>query len=117
MDERKIAPEIDFTPLLHPEPGQTLVVHCKTEDEAINFIRCLRNSYPSKCSNWEDGVTQWGKYKNMCYRPKLNMPNDYKLSYASLEHYLAEGYTVIPYEDLLIVDIEESEQRIDLLLS
>ena len=116
MDERKVAQEIDFYPLL--QPGETFVVHCKTEEEANNFLRCLRNAYPGKCSDWEDGVTHWGKYKNMCYRPKLNMPNEHKLSYASLEHYLAEGYTVVPYENLLIQsDIEESEHRLDLLLS
>lgn len=115
MDERIIAQEIDFSPLLCE--GKTFVVHCKTEDEAINFLQCLRNAYPDKCVDWEDGVTHWGKYKNICYRPKLNMPSGYRLSYASLEHYLAEGYVVIPYEDLVIPsDIDESDQPINILV-
>lgn len=117
MDKKKVMPEIDFSPLLRE--GKSFVVHCTTEDDAINFLRCLRSAYPDKFSNWEEGETYWRKYKKaMCYRPRLNMPGINALTYANLEFYLSEGCTVVPYEDLIIQsDIKESEQRFDLLLS
>lgn len=116
MDERKVAQEIDFSPLLREGVG--IVVHCQTESDAIHFLKCLRKAYPMKCRTWKEDVTHWGEYDNMCYRPNLNMPEAYTLKYCNLEHYEKEGFTIIPYEELIIQpDIEESEQRLDLLLS
>lgn len=115
MDEKKVVPEIDFSPLL--QEGERFAVYCKTEDDAKHFLQCLRQAYPRKCRTWDEGDTRWGSYAKMCYRPNLNLPDEYTLKYCSYEHYEDEGFVIIPYEDLLIVDIEESEQQIDLLLS
>lgn len=115
MDERKVAPEIDFSPLL--DKNARFAVYCRTESDALHFLKCLRRAHPDKCRGWDADETHWGKYGKMCYRPNLNMPEEFTLKYCNLEHYEAEGFVIIPYEDLLIVDIEESEQQIDLLLS
>lgn len=117
MDERTVAEavDIDFSPLF--DENERFAVHCKTEADAEHFLKCLRKAYPEKCRTWRVDETHWGKYENMCYRPNLNMPEEFTLKYCNLEHYEAEGFVIIPYEDLLISDIEESEQQIDLLLS
>jgi len=117
MDEKKITKEveIDFSPLL--EEHKRFAVHCRTEADAEHFLKCLRKEYPDKCRGWTAGETHWGRYERMCYRPNLNLPDEYTLKYCSYEHYEDDGFVIIPYEDLLIVDIEESEQQIDLLLS
>ena len=111
MDEKII----DFSPLL--DGGKAFAVYCRTEVDAKHFLKCLRQEYPEKCRTWLADETHWGKYKKMCYRPNLNMPVEYTLKYCSLEHYEEEGFVIIPYEDLIVSDIEESEQQIDLLLS
>ena len=90
----------------------------KTEDDAKHFLQCLRQAYPRKCRTWGEGDTHWDSYAKMCYRPNLNLPDEYTLKYCSLEHYEDDGFTIIPYEDLIArPDIEESESSFDFLLS
>ena len=94
-----------------------LEMDCKGTCYTHETVACLRQEYPEKCRTWRADETHWGRYKKMCYRPNLNMPVEYTLKYCSLEHYEEEGFVIIPYEDLIVSDIEESEQQIDLLLS
>ena len=54
----------------------------------------------------------------MCYRPNLNMPDEYTLKYCSLEHYEQNGFKIMRYDELIIhPDIEESEQSLGFLLN
>lgn len=117
MDEREELKEVklDFSPLF--DEDKRFAVYCSTEVDAKHFLKCIRQEYPEKCRTWRADETHWGKYEKMCYRPNLNLPDEYTLKYCSYEYYEDEGFVIIPYEDLLIVDIEESEQQIDLLLS
>lgn len=108
--------ELDFSPLL--ENGKRFAVHCETKEDALHFLACLRKKYPEKCSGWEVGETHFGRYSTTCYSPCLNMGELYTLKFCSKGFYVDEGYTIIPYVDLIVVpEIEESEQSLDFLLN
>ena len=118
MDERKEANaiELDFSPLL--TEGEKFAVHCETEEDAIHFLKCLRQAYPRRCRTWSPSETHWGAHEKMCYRPNLNMPDEYTLKYCSLEHYEQNGFKIIRYDELIIhPDIKESEQSLGFLLN
>lgn len=108
--------ELDFSPLL--VKGQRFAVHCETKADAENFLACLRASYPERCGNWRVGETHFGRYSTTCYSPCLNMGEYDTLKYCSKGFYVDEGYTIIPYADLIVTsEIEESEQSLDFLLN
>ena len=67
-------------------------------------------------STWGEDDTRFGRYDRYCYRPNLNMPEGWGLKYCSYEYYECEGFTIIPFADLIVKsDIEESELSIDAL--
>lgn len=108
--------EIDFSQLL--QDGVNFAVYCKTEDDAKNFLKCLRLAYPRKCRTWDENETHWDASKNICYRPNLNMSDAYTLKYCDLEYYESNGFTILQYDDLLVrPDIAESDLSLEILLS
>ena len=104
-------PPLDYSRLL--TPGENFVVHCETEAEAAHLVYRMIHDYPEKCRLWDDGV-KWGIYERQCYRPNLN--NDGALKYGSMDFYEEEGFAIIPFYDLLIQEIDVSEEPISLLL-
>lgn len=116
MDKGVVINEVtlDFSPLL--AEGKRFAVYCETEEEALIFLRCYRELYPERCNTWKDDDTHFGRYDKHCYRPNLNMPAGYGLKYCSYEYYEDEGFTIIPFSDLVVLpDIEESELSVDAL--
>ena len=105
---------LDFSPLL--VKGEKFAVYCETQEDAIIFLRCYRAKYPDKCRTWKEDDTHFGSYERHCYRPNLNMPAEWTLKYCSYEHYEEEGFTIIPFQDLIVhPDIEESDLSMDVL--
>lgn len=116
MDKGVVINEVtlDFSPLL--VKGPRFAVYCETEEEALIFLRRYREEYPDRCSTWREDDTHFGRYDRHCYRPNLNMPEDWGLKYCSYEHYEGEGFTIIPFADLIVQsDIEESDLSMDAL--
>lgn len=108
--------ELDFSPLL--VKGQRFAVHCETKEDAEIFLACLRAKYPERCRAWREGETHFGKYSTTCYSPCLNMDEYDTLKYCNKGYYEDEGYTIIPYADLIVTpEIQESEQSLDFLLN
>lgn len=106
--------ELDLSPLL--VKGKRLAVHCKTKEDAIHLLKCLTLEYPERCIGWATGETHFGQYRNMCYCPRLNTDDILGLTYCSVEHFEELGYTIIPFEELLVcTDINESERSLDFL--
>ena len=109
-------PPIDYTPLF--EKGKNFAVHCETEEEAEHFIARMICDHSERSSSWTLGETRYERYReNTCYNPRLNTSSN-GMSYCSLRYYKENGFTIIPFRDLLIsyVDIIESDQSIELLI-
>ena len=105
-------PPIDYEPLL--KYGERIAVHCKTEEEAKHLIARMVCDHPKQCgSSWSNENINYHRYgTNTCYRPSINTTSR-MMSYCSLEYYIKNGFTIIPFEELLILpEIEESEYSI-----
>lgn len=73
------------------------VVHCLSEYQADEFLKCLRNHYPSK--KFFGGSNNWSMYESdTCYWP--NFGDTIGLQYGSLSYAKENNYNVYEYTEL-----------------
>ena len=87
------------------------VVHCSTEKIAEEFLKHLKERYPSK--KFLGGATHWDFYEeNTCYWP--NFGGTEGLQYGSLEYAIREHYHVYEAEELMVVELPIEASGLDM---
>ena len=67
-----------------------VAVNCLTEEDAVHFLKILKDEYKIKQQNDDDRI-YWEKYeKDTCYSSK-------RLSYSDIGWYNSNGYKVLQY--------------------
>ena len=84
--------------------GERTVVRCANKSEAADLAMEVLKAYPEKDLAPEEFVEWFGEYPVVCYNLRLNQK---MVTYGSLEFYLAEGFKVIQYLDLIGGGIKE----------
>ena len=107
---------IDFTPLM--ADGKRFAVYIQTEEDAYEFLKQYKESFPHKFRGWSLADIHFDAYERICYRPNLNMPDPITLKYCSYQYYEENGFTIIPFEDLIVhSEILESDCEISTLFA
>lgn len=109
---------IDFS-LLYTETNG-YAVHCKTKEEAMEFIDWARQLYPGLCKEWGHDTYNYDTHREKTiytfdshYGGRWNKS---RLMYGSVSAATDMGYTVIEFEDICNrPDIEESDKSLDFL--
>ena len=93
------------------EGDKMAVVHCPTEEGAKQFLKCLREKFPSK--RFITG-THWDFYKeSTCYWPNFGCIEG--LQYGSLEYAMKHRYKVIEFSELCaVVDLPINDYDVDI---
>lgn len=76
-------------------PDQKVVMHCKTEAEASDFLEYLNSQGRKWCTGklYTEEENHFDKYReSTCY-------NFVRGAYGYIEYYQSEGYTILEYGD------------------
>lgn len=109
---------LDVTPLLNKNVD--VAVLCETAEEARCFVSYMMAHFPERCRGWSMDDIKFDNYRERtCYRPSLNRPEGFTMKYCDLCFYTDNGFTIINFKDLLIVEaeIQEGDKSIEFLLS
>ena len=109
---------IDFS-LLH-DVHKGYAVHCKTKEEAEQFVYWAKTMYPKLCTEWELNQHRYNHHhQNTIYT--FDSPvgvgwEQTRLMYGHVKTATGMGYTVIEFDDICNrPDIEESDKSLDFL--
>lgn len=118
MEEHEY-PEVDLSPLLAPDIK--FAVRCETHEEAIQFIKAVKEHFPNKDTHIYPNDTKWnednyGNHGGRAYFPDLNNAENEPFMHGDVEFANNYGYTLIYFRDLLVkTQIEESDIPLDML--
>jgi len=87
-----------------------IVVNCKTEEDAEEFLNFLASKYQMKWGSEKKSneITYWFSYKeNTCYRAELSY-----LNYGSISFYEENDYKILVYKNIKPESIVESKLNI-----
>lgn len=95
---------LDLTPILS---NSNAAVHCSTRDQAAAFFSHMKEHYPEKVSRWRNGLEC--VYGNeQCYAPYF--PDDRGMLQCSIGYYQEQGYDIVEFTDLVVIDdFEQSD--------
>lgn len=83
-----------------------VAVHCNTEEKASRFVNAMCDQYPNATTGWRDRETKWYWYgAEQCYAPHVfDGFNHGKMQFCRKEYWVQHGYTVIPFDELIVRD-------------
>lgn len=107
---------IDVEYLLNT-PGSA--IFCSTKEEAKQFLSYMKEYYPDKCQQWEDGETRFSSGGIGYTFYWMDRPDNWRLDnlmFGKISELLHGNYTVLNFYELVEAkDLEESEMSIDSL--
>lgn len=97
---------LDFSVLY--EPGKKAVL-CDTEEKGKQFVKEMCERHPENTKHWKSGQHKWGWYgKEQCYAPHISDgENGGQMQFCSRRYWVEHGYTIIPFDGLLVRDLGE----------
>ena len=102
---------LDLTPILN---NSKAAVHCSTKDHAAAFFNHMKERYPEKVANWRKGFECFFG-DEQCYAPYF--PDDRMMLQCSIGYYREQGYDIVEFTDLIVIDeFERSDVPISDLL-
>lgn len=87
-----------------------VAVHCATEQDAQTLVNEMWAQHPELMNCWRRGETKWDWYKkDTCYAPHIYDGGVSCLQFCHSIYWVKEGYTIVPFEELLmpITDLGE----------
>ena len=104
---------LDFSKVLET---RNVAVNCASKDEALHLLAAMKTQHPEKCSFWEWPDVNWCD-ENETYCLGLYAGDRYDIMlHASISSFHEDGYTVIPFSDLLFLgQCEESDKPFSFL--
>lgn len=111
---------LDFSVLEHL--GK-VAIHCVTERDAEKLLQEMWSQHPELMRYWNRTDTKWHLYEShTCYALHIYDREAECMQYCNTEYWLAEGYSIIPFDDLTIThqdfgEIETGDASLSILLS
>lgn len=120
--DREVVTEVIELDLSRMLEDPRCAIHVSTLEEAKIIILNAKNQFPERVKNWNAiSNNHWTVYKEETGFTLFYEDEDEPttMSYADIPWFKENGYQIVEFGDLLgaVVDIEESEQSIDFLLS
>jgi hypothetical protein len=106
---------IDVT-LLLDNPGYA--VHCKSAEDAQQFVNYVVNHLPSFSDGWSDADSHFNSVGGTIYTFYYRTSNQWLKSDTLMWGNATEfrtAYTIVPFAEIVVADIDESDVGVDFL--